>query len=633
MFVKPKDERTSHADAHPLGDYTRIARIPLANSRMTTMKLMKSRLRRRIIRRLTVHQKLWLSEVRHGETEFQQRLRQGLPARFSDDGPGLEATQAHDCISAQASNLHAVRSALSAGYVDFVEIPRRSKERPRLVVPRAQLRRTLTALNALSDDEWQRDYKYRAWALGSRRAQASDPFSINTITCRRRVVAPNGRVLSTGAEEILIEAWADLLPRRTRDDGSNHIPGTLHRVTKLPRTKVEYFTPDTWEASLANDNYAVTPSAPHLYDAPRPIDLVYTWVDGSDPAWRERKARAEAACTGEEINETAVSESRFADRRELMFSLRSVEAYASWINHIYIITDAQIPAWLNTDHPKITVVDHKDIFTDPSKLPVFNSHAIESQLHHIPGLSEHYLYMNDDMFFMRPTSPELFFTGNGLSKFFPSTAPLDLSDVSARDLPVLSAAKNGREFILSEHGRNVSNKFKHTPYPQLKSVMEEFESSHQSLFDTVAGSTFRHPDDYSITSALYHFHAYAQGKAINSTISYAYMDIARPDAELYMRRLLRRTKLDVLCLNDTDSSPETQNHLDRIVGWFLTEKFSLPSSFETTASNQRPNSDPAKITTDLRASSTGHLLEAISPTTEYFDAGIEGTERADQKTA
>ncbi|RAF67259.1 sugar phosphotransferase, partial [Burkholderia multivorans] len=135
-------------------------------------------------------------------------------------------------------------------------------------------------------------------------------------------------------------------------------------------------------------------------------------------------------------------------------------------------------------------------------------------------------------------------------------------------------------FMLDEHGRRVGNKFKHTPHPQLRSVMEDFEATHQDMFDAVARSKFRHPDDYSIASALYHFHAYAQGKAIDSPIRYAYMDISRPDAELYTRRLLRRTDLDVLCLNDTDSSPESQERLDEIVSWFLNEKFPLPSSFE-----------------------------------------------------
>ena len=101
--------------------------------------------------------------------------------------------------------------------------------------------------------------------------------------------------------------------------------------------------------------------------------------------------------------------------------------YASWVRTIYLVTDGQVPHWLDTGHPRIRLVDHRQIFRDQSALPVFNSHAIESQLHHIDGLAEHYLYLNDDMFFGRPVEPELFFHGNGIAKFFVSKTPIDLT--------------------------------------------------------------------------------------------------------------------------------------------------------------------------------------------------------------
>ncbi len=554
------------------------------NSRRKAMRILARRTRRKAIDLLSNDQKLWLSEVRHGEKDWQQRIRTTLRPSLAHQ-PQVVATEVHNSVAAQQRNLDAVRSAFRAAGVDFVELPRRARDRARLVIPQSQTRHALEALTSLRASEgWTQYRRYYSWASASPRKQRRDPFAVATMILHRRVVAPNGRVLSTGFEGVIVEAWTDLGPRRRRVDGSTHIPGTLHRVAKQPRTLVEYFTPEVWAASLANDNHTILPDAPDLYGVPDPVDLVYTWVDGSDPEWRAKKLRAQGDLSEGQINETAVSESRFADRQELLYSLRSVEAYASWVNHIYLITDAQVPDWLDTDHPKITVIDHKDIFSDQGNLPVFNSHAIESQMHHIPGLSEKYIYMNDDLFFMRPTSPELFFTGNGLSRFFPSTAPLDLSEASARDMPVLSAAKHGRDFMLNEHGRRVGNKFKHTPHPQLKSVMSDFEAEYQQLFDHVAQSKFRHPDDYSISSALYHFHAYARGKAIDSPIRYAYMDISRPDAELYMRRLLRRRNLDVLCLNDTDSTPEAQEHLDEIMHWFLSEKFPLPSSFEKQSS-------------------------------------------------
>jgi len=137
--------------------------------------------------------------------------------------------------------------------------------------------------------------------------------------------------------------------------------------------------------------------------------------------------------------------------------------------------------------------------------------------------------------------------------------------------------------MIENYGRVVTNKFKHTPQPQLKSVLDAMEAEHPELFRQVAASQFRHPDDYSIPSALYHFDAYARGKAIDSRIKYAYMDIARPDAELYLQRLSRRTDLDVLCLNDTNTSESDQNRLDQLLRGFLDERFPVPSSFERKA--------------------------------------------------
>ncbi len=134
------------------------------------------------------------------------------------------------------------------------------------------------------------------------------------------------------------------------------------------------------------------------------IDLVYTWVDGSDPKWIEKKRRF----SGEVKEEIADLTCRFIDNDELKYSLRSVEKYAPWINHIYIITDNQIPSWLNTDNPKISIVDHKDIMP-LDVLPTFNSLAIEYCMHKIQNLSEYFLYANDDHFFVDYVTPAFFF--------------------------------------------------------------------------------------------------------------------------------------------------------------------------------------------------------------------------------
>ena len=140
------------------------------------------------------------------------------------------------------------------------------------------------------------------------------------------------------------------------------------------------------------------------------IDLVYLWVDGSDEKWQKKKNdtlkmfRYKLMCE-------AASENRFRDNNELKYSLRSVEKFAPWINHIYIVTDNQKPKWL-ADHPQVSIVDHKEII--PVKyLPTFNSAAIDMFVHKIPTLSEHFLYANDDMFFGYSVSPDFFFDREG----------------------------------------------------------------------------------------------------------------------------------------------------------------------------------------------------------------------------
>ncbi|WP_309130376.1 stealth family protein [Brevibacterium sp.] len=532
--------------------------------------------------RLSVRQKLLVSKLRHGELDWQEYAKQSvvaLPGRAKFECEPADSI--HVSQSATEENLRRIRQKLSDAGIEFVELPRRGLDCPLLVVPRSRMRTTLSALDRLPAARgWERSFEDTRLGRISERQAARKFDEIARVRCRRRVDAPNGRELSSPCEDIIVEFWDHLGPREQRVDGSTHVSGTLHRRVRNPRILVEYLTPGMWDDAVRNRDRKVEFEAPDIYSVRGPVDVVYTWVDGSDVAWKKRQLSARGMTDEAQLNATALSASRFTNRNELMYSLRSLESYASWVNHVFIVTDQQVPEWLDTSNPKVTIVDHREIFRDPTHLPVFNSHAIESQLHHIEGLSEHYLYMNDDLFFMRPTSPELFFTGNGMSKFFPSTAPLDVAEPSARDLPVLSAAKHGREFILTTHGRTVSHKFKHTPHPQLRSVLSEMERNNPELFDAVSASKFRHPDDYSIASSLYHFHAYAEGRAIDAGIRYAYMDIARQDAALYLHRLARRRDLDVLCLNDTDFGNGDPEALTAQLTEFLEDRFPFPSSFE-----------------------------------------------------
>lgn len=118
------------------------------------------------------------------------------------------------------------------------------------------------------------------------------------------------------------------------------------------------------------------------------------------------------------------SASRFQDNEELRFSLRSVWKFAPWVRKIFIVTNGQIPAWLNVQHPRIHLIPHETIFANLSHLPTFSSPAIEANLHRIPGLSDHFMYLNDDVMFGRAITPSDFYTqGNGQRVYFAWPAP------------------------------------------------------------------------------------------------------------------------------------------------------------------------------------------------------------------
>ena len=542
-------------------------------------------------RRLPPQQTIWLKRLRRAEHPWQGKqraLRRHLSDRSRDNTVLRRGRSVHtvvergyDAHQAVAHNQRRVMQTLDARRIEYVRLPSLSPFKPVFATRLDDLPATLDALAALPAEEgWELRLENERRRNITMTSAHRSPHHVFRIIVTRPIISPSGHLMSTPQEHVLIEPWQRLIEGEPRADGSTHAPGTLQRRIERRGPLVEYLTPQAWANAAGRGDHAVTAGHPHLYQITEPVDLVYTWVDGADPAWRARKAQASGQIDTAMLNETALSESRFANRDELMYSLRSVESYANWVNHIYIVTDRQVPKWLDTQHPKITVIDHRDIFSDPTVLPVFNSHAIETQLHHIEGLSEHYLYMNDDLFFMRPVRPEQFFTSNGLSKFFPSLAPLDTHEASSRDLPVLSAAKNGRAFMAQRHGRAVTNKFKHTPHPQLRSVMHDLENEQPQLFRSVAASRFRAPSDYSIASSLYHFHAYAERRAVPGKIAYDYVDISSADAALRLEWFSFLRRLDVICVNDTDVDAADREQVDRLLTDFLERRFAVASSFE-----------------------------------------------------
>lgn len=322
---------------------------------------------------------------------------------------------------------------------------------------------------------------------------------------------------------------------------------------------------------------------PSATDVTCPIDIVYTWVDGSDSRWLARKDDV-LRTLGRSVPEHSVDRSRWHDRDELLYSLRSVALFAPWVRRIYLVTDDQIPDWLRRDGA-ITVVDHRELFPAGSALPTFNSHAIEAVLHRIEGLSEHFLYMNDDVFFGGVVAPENFFTSGGLSRAFLSPSSMPIGDPADRDRASEWGGMNASRLIEAEFGRVIRQKARHTPMALRVSVIKEMEERFSGTFEQIRSSQFRDPSDIAPLSYLYPNYSLLTGRSVISDIRYGYFNIDNESSLRKMRSAVRSgSGLQVFCLNDTGSSdafPLSWHAKEKHIRDFLNGMYPWKSPWET----------------------------------------------------
>ena len=129
------------------------------------------------------------------------------------------------------------------------------------------------------------------------------------------------------------------------------------------------------------------------------MDAVITYVDGLDEFWR---------ADYEKFAGKPLLEKRYRDWGTLRYLLRGIETCLPFIDNVWLVvsSDSQVPAWV--DRMNLHIVLHQAIIPT-GLLPVFNSCTIEIFLHRIPGLSEEFIYFNDDMFPLAVCRKEDFF--------------------------------------------------------------------------------------------------------------------------------------------------------------------------------------------------------------------------------
>lgn len=406
-------------------------------------------------------------------------------------------------------------------------------------------------------------------------------------------LGPSGQLLAGPELACDVEFWDDGAHLLASDDG----PRRLAKVQ--PQASEDVFA----ESLVAPRNNGITdvlPAAeqqpvavrvgerelpsfvpltlPTVNDVTFPVDIVYTWVDGEEPQMRAKRARYQENGIAE-ILDKETGASRYTSHDELKYSLRSLAMYADFVRHIYLVTDGQKPHWLDDSVPGITVVDHRDIFPE-GVLPVFNSHAIETRLHHIPGLSEHYLYFNDDVFVGRRVTAEHFFHGSGLMKVPVSPLKIGVGKPHAEETATNSANKNVRRLLLEKFGRMTTNNFMHTPLPQQRETLQTLEELFREDIARTTASRFRSPQDLAMTAPLLYQYALMTGHGVPGKYSFRYVNISRPDAEGRLADLRRNRRFDFFCLNDVDVPPEERERVGVRMNEFLEDYFPFASPFE-----------------------------------------------------
>lgn len=302
------------------------------------------------------------------------------------------------------------------------------------------------------------------------------------------------------------------------------------------------------------------------------IDFVITWVDGSDPEWRKEKSKYS------NVPESDAGEYRYRDMGILKYWFRAVEKYAPWVNKVYFITYGHLPQWLNTACPKLKIVNHSDYI--PEKyLPTFSANPIELNIHRIDGLSEYFVYFNDDTFLNNEVRPEFFYK-KGKPCDFAHVVNLGYADsrnIYAHMLMnsvnsinknygyIRSFFKNPAKYInrkyplknnlinlLKLENKNFFSGFEnhHLPFIFLKSTLEAVWEENNELLDYVSSNKFRTACD--VTAQIFRYHQLVTGKfaPVSKDKLGKNFNIYLDEEELL--EAIRTGKHKMLCLNDSE---------------------------------------------------------------------------------
>lgn len=298
------------------------------------------------------------------------------------------------------------------------------------------------------------------------------------------------------------------------------------------------------------------------------IDFVITWVDSQDEKWLNEKAQYL------DINTNNQNNVRYRNWDTLRYWFRGVENYAPWVNKIYFVTYGHVPHWLNTKNPKIQIVKHED-YIPRECLPTYNSHVIENYMHLIQGLSEHFVYFNDDIYIIRKTSPMDFFKeGLPRDSFVLNALTGDyggITDIQCHDVAVINkyfqikeVLKKQRRKIFSVKNRNENLRSiallpwkhftgfldLHTAQAYLKSTFSEVWEKEPKLMKESSIKRFR--EDKGVNHWLFRYWQLVTGRFMPRDIRFSKFYCLNENINEISSDIKKNKHLKCICINDDD---------------------------------------------------------------------------------
>lgn len=316
------------------------------------------------------------------------------------------------------------------------------------------------------------------------------------------------------------------------------------------------------------------------------IDFVITWVDSNDCEWQKEKNKY-AKIETDETN----SAIRYREWETLKYWFRAVEKYTPWVNNIYFVTCGHLPKWLNTSSEKIKIINHKDYI--PEKyLPTFNSNVIELYMHKIHGLSEKFVYFNDDTFIVdKMKESDFFIDGNPRDalNFNLISAQKENNLIGHTILNNLEVLENhfSKYEVIKEQFLKVFNfrygfaniktilllpwKFfsgienQHMPINYLKSTYEEIWKTEPKRLEEMSNNKFRTKDDYNLW--LFRYWQLLTGKFKPKSYKRCkYYDLEN-DNSRFVKNVINK-KYNMVCINDSNINLDFEKVKQEIIDMF-----------------------------------------------------------------